>query len=765
MNRLAKRGLSMLLALVICIGMLSGLTFTASANTVEYVTGSTTTYSSFENVILNWGERGTTATFLSPNAEAFYTDNDTSYSALSQLSGSASTSGVPSSELYLALQELMASNHEVITDYGQTRDLYAFTDCQNSDVNTMTCFYSGASIGPEWDGGATWNREHTWPNSKGMDGDDENDIMMLRPASASVNSSRGNKAYGESSNYFDPNAVSGYTYDLHGDVARIMLYVYVRWGNTSKMWGSDGVIQNLDMLLEWMEEDPVDTWELGRNDSVESITGTRNVFVDYPELAFLLFGEEVPSDMTTPSGEAFAASGYTITATTNDSTMGTVSISGSTIVAYPAEGYYAAGYTVTDGAATVTQNGNEFTVVASDDCTVRIDFAAKAPATVTFMEDGTAAAVLSTYIGDDITLPYYSTTMPEGYSFVGWVTASVSETGEKPEVFYSAGSTYTVTASQTMYALLSRVDDTDDGEGSVYSLYTGELEEGDYLITYGGGAMKAEVVKNRLYYSDITVEDGMVADPNADLIWHIAQTADGYYTLYNASADAYAGGTGTKSQAKLLTTVTDYAKWSVSGTDTYNFLNLGNYNNGVNYTLRRNTTYGFACYAASFESPLTLYKRASGTVYYTTSTGAFPGSITSDVCTIRDGNIYYVLPGTTVAELLEDLNEKAYIRVFDGETELTGTDVITGRVTVKLMNGDAVVDSLGIYLMGDVNEDHSVDNLDAALILQYAANWEVTMDLTAADVHADGSVDNLDAAMILQYAAGWDVTFEAGAAR
>jgi hypothetical protein len=53
-----------------------------------------------------------------------------------------------------------------------------------------------------------------------------------------------------------------------------------------------------------MEQDPVDTWEMGRNDAVQSITGTRNVFVDYPEYAWLLFGEECPKDLVTPSREA-----------------------------------------------------------------------------------------------------------------------------------------------------------------------------------------------------------------------------------------------------------------------------------------------------------------------------------------------------------------------------------------------------------------------------------------------------------------------------
>jgi hypothetical protein len=41
---------------------------------------------------------------------------------------------------------------------------------------------------------------------------------------------------------------------------------------------------------------------MGRNDAVQSITGTRNVFVDYPEYAWLLFGEDIPQNLSTPSG-------------------------------------------------------------------------------------------------------------------------------------------------------------------------------------------------------------------------------------------------------------------------------------------------------------------------------------------------------------------------------------------------------------------------------------------------------------------------------
>ncbi len=276
---------------------------------INYVYGSA---SGYNNVIKNWGERGVVATGLSPNAKKFYTDNNTSYSTLSALSGSATVSSVPSSALYSELQELMVENHTKQTSYGDTRDLYCFTDCENSDDSSISCFYSGTAIGPDWDNGTTWNREHCWPKSKTPAGDADNgstgevgDIMTLRPTKSNINSSRGNKAYGQSSSYYNPNGSLGSTgYDLRGDVARIVLYNYVRWGNTSKMWGTDGVMESKDVLLDWIEADPVDTWELGRNDSVESITGTRNVFVDYPELAFVLFGETVPTTMQTPSKAA-----------------------------------------------------------------------------------------------------------------------------------------------------------------------------------------------------------------------------------------------------------------------------------------------------------------------------------------------------------------------------------------------------------------------------------------------------------------------------
>ena len=301
MTKKFKSSLAMLLVIVMtftmCVAFVPALGVDASAATVDYKYNG--------SYIYNWGTRGEVATYLSPNAEDFY-EKYSSYTELAAFAGGTSATNAPSSALYKELKSLMTGAHTYITSYNATRDLYKYTDCE-ANGNVISSFYSGKSIGPEWDSGDTWNREHTWPNSKGLAGNDENDIMMLRPTSTSENGARGNKAYGKSSGYYNPNSESNGQYDLRGDVARIFLYVYVRWGNTGAYaWGTGGVMESVDVLLEWMEADPVDTWELGRNDSVEAITGTRNVFVDYPELGFLLFGAEIPEDMTTPSGEGSA---------------------------------------------------------------------------------------------------------------------------------------------------------------------------------------------------------------------------------------------------------------------------------------------------------------------------------------------------------------------------------------------------------------------------------------------------------------------------
>ena len=184
--------------------------------------------------------------------------------------------------------------------------------------------YDGARIHGTWDGGSTYDREHTWPQSKGSDKGIPMgyDMHCVRPLHPGVNSKRGNLGYGEDTEvYFDPdNFIYPNSHDLagqsvknthpyykeinlgtsRGDVARCIIYYYMMYGeapNGSRgayyngaaqlldKLGNDGVFESLRILIKWHMQDPPSLIEMVRNDGAQNYQGNRNPFIDYPELA------------------------------------------------------------------------------------------------------------------------------------------------------------------------------------------------------------------------------------------------------------------------------------------------------------------------------------------------------------------------------------------------------------------------------------------------------------------------------------------------
>ncbi len=595
MKQLCKRSLALLMVLVMLIGLLPSITFQTEAA---------------DQYIRNWGKREEVATELSDMAVDWYQDQNTSYEELSQLSGASSTGSVPSSALYKELQDIMQSAHDNTTSYDGTTGMYQYTDCENNG-SKISSFYSGKLIGPSWDSGKTWNREHTWPKSKCNNGSAKSDIIMLRPTSVSENSSRGNTAYGESSGYYHPNSESGGKYDLRGDCARIVLYVYVRWGET-QMWGSGGVMESKEVLLEWMEEDPVDTWELGRNDVVENITGTRNVFVDYPELGFKLFNASIPADYQSPSGGGNTTS-YTITATSNNTAYGTVSLSGKTITATPKTGYIAKDYTVTKGTATVTRNGNIFTVNAQSDCTVRINFEANKSVTVSFA--GADVASQNGYSGEAMELP--PVTAPEGYTFLGWMESPLNaDTTTKPTGYYTTS--FIPTASTTLYALYSYVDEnsTGGGTGNYVKVTSAPADwSGEYVIVNEDKGVIMDGSLSSFDKSDnvktVTITNHTISAAAGDPYrFVIAKYSDGY--SIQGVSKMYVGAANAKNSLDTSTT------------QVVNKLSLDSSGNAVikgtgGFVLRYNSGDNRFRYYNNSQSVIALYVKdgSAGTTYYT----------------------------------------------------------------------------------------------------------------------------------------------------
>ena len=204
-------------------------------------------------------------------------------------------------------------------DYNALRYAYVNVDKDLNHNGYIIGYYDGQSMNGTWDGGTTYNREHTWPQSKGADKGTPMgyDMQSVRPASTAINSDRGNTPYGESSKFYDPDVIainnSLYTPEhlgsYRGDCARVILYDYVVYGKAggysndfylgnaqllSKL-GKNGVFESIPILLKWHMQDPSSLTEMVRNDGAQAYQGNRNPFIDYPELAIQILKDQVTS--------------------------------------------------------------------------------------------------------------------------------------------------------------------------------------------------------------------------------------------------------------------------------------------------------------------------------------------------------------------------------------------------------------------------------------------------------------------------------------
>ncbi len=319
--------------------------------------------------------------------------------------------------------------------------------------------------------------------------------------------------------------------------------------------------------------------------------------------------------------EVCVAPSYTITAQSNNDSYGTVSLSGTTITATPADCYRIASpaYTVAPvNAATVSQSGNTFNVTPSSNCTVTINFAPKPAYNVNWIVGGSTIRTRSYCQGSTIPagdVPDDPTSGDcNGKTFIGWSATEVAETDDEPTLVTAAGAT--VNGEMNFYAVFAEASGSGHNE---YCLYSGALTEGDYVIYYSGKAMDTTVSSDRLQYEEVTPISNTITTTDASIVWHIAPSGN-YWTIYNAAAGKYAASTGVKNKAQMLDDGTDdKSLWSNSGTSTYEFVNKKNSASAINSNLRNNGTFGFACYASGTGGALSLYKRTISYSAYSTS--------------------------------------------------------------------------------------------------------------------------------------------------
>ena len=225
-----------------------------------------------------------------------------------------------------ALHKLVYSTHTTYITYGSMSSYGLQTDMDTEVPTKCTNFYTSkrASYG---------TREHVWPcaNSAGLwargdakdpDADDIDkasykgggaDLFHVRPCDFDVNEARSNSkftVFAEGDSY----EVIGdggqyqlkYTSDHYrsepadawkGDIARILVYVFIHYGIGSDKYCGNLKLDNVmyrpndepiefvyERLVQWNEIDPPSEQEKLRNENVMGIQGNRNPFIDYPEL-------------------------------------------------------------------------------------------------------------------------------------------------------------------------------------------------------------------------------------------------------------------------------------------------------------------------------------------------------------------------------------------------------------------------------------------------------------------------------------------------
>lgn len=184
--------------------------------------------------------------------------------------------------------------------YGDARDILQESDEDPDNPDNIILVYTGYSVDSTWDGGLTWNREHTWPQSRLGEGvsytndtpSRATDLHNLKPSDPDENAYRSNDYFGTIS--------SSYIYlprdEVKGDIARILFYMATMYtdltlNNNAYSDSEDKTMGLLSILLEWNQSDPVDDFERNRNNVIYSYQGNRNPFIDYPEFADLIWGD------------------------------------------------------------------------------------------------------------------------------------------------------------------------------------------------------------------------------------------------------------------------------------------------------------------------------------------------------------------------------------------------------------------------------------------------------------------------------------------
>ena len=208
-------------------------------------------------------------------------------------------------ELKQDLATLITTTHTKVISYSELKTLMETSDADPDVVGNILLVYGSQNSGIHTRSrskGGSWNREHVYPNSKGTPklgtSGPGADGHHLRPADVTLNGNRSSFSFddGEGPMAYKTSRGGWYPGDeWKGDVARIIMYMYVRYNNRClpknvAMSPYTYSADFSDILLKWNIEDPVSAFEMQRQNVVAGVQKNRNPFIDNPYLATVIWG-------------------------------------------------------------------------------------------------------------------------------------------------------------------------------------------------------------------------------------------------------------------------------------------------------------------------------------------------------------------------------------------------------------------------------------------------------------------------------------------
>ena len=229
--------------------------------------------------------------------------------------------GKTGNELKSALYDIIKGHVEYpYTSKGtDVWDILKETDRDPNNPANVILLYTGLSVDAEqeYNDGKGWTREHVWAKIHGNFGTEPGagtDVHHLRPCADEVNTERSSRWFAECSTpvYYNGKPTGCYKSNTEwvwkpraeviGDVARMIFYMATRYegengepdleivdylpsGNNT----TEPIFAKLSDLIAWHLADPVDEFEMNRNNVIYSYQGNRNPFIDHPEYVTMIW--------------------------------------------------------------------------------------------------------------------------------------------------------------------------------------------------------------------------------------------------------------------------------------------------------------------------------------------------------------------------------------------------------------------------------------------------------------------------------------------